>query len=167
MENEWDLFDEIFDMSGAECKNHLDEIRTIYRFTLELTLNFPRNARFKRLVRKSQEWIYHDLLYYIKLQNSFIKETKEYIEDCKDGLPHMHAILYCEVDKPYSAEGVVMNVVNDWISQMPKQSRKNFYKFNYSYHYAVFKHPSILVQYNTDVERTKNWEQYISKNIPL
>lgn len=164
----WEDFAEIFNLDESKiCRDYLAEVPGKYCFNLELTLNYPRDCRFKRLCRKSQEKLYWDLLDYVKLHNSYIQHVDAYIEDCKDGLPHLHAILYCAINRPYSIEGVCNDIVNTYISQLPRRTVLNQHKYHYNHDYKVFKAPSILVQYQEveDIKRTEHWENYIKKNI--
>lgn len=135
--------------------------------TVELTLNYPRTSRFKRLCYASKVKTYFDLLYYMKLQLRFIKSSEEHVEMCYSGIPHMHAILHCSFDKPYSIEGLISEIVDTWISQMPQRTRESQQKFHYCPSFKCYRCPSILAQWTApdDIERTKKWEDYIRKDI--
>ncbi len=158
-EYSWEQFDDVFNMPM------LNTFRTNYRFTLEITLNYPRDCKFKRLVLASKIKLYEGLLSYIISHNSFIKQQKMCIEYCKDGIPHLHALLDCESSVQYSKEGVCTDVVNTYISQLPKRDQLTLFKYHYCSKYSCYRTPSIFVRWVDDDDKTKitRWDDYISK----
>jgi len=156
-----DIFDELFNMPM------LNIFSSNYRFKLEVTLNYPRDCKFKRLILKSKIKLYEGLLDYIISHNPYIKSKKIAIEYCEDGTPHLHALLDCETTEQYSIEGVCNDVVNTYISQLPKRTQLTQYKYHYCPLYSCYRTPSILVRWvdESDKERILKWDEYISKTI--
>ncbi len=155
----WEQFDEVFNMPM------LNTFRTDYRFKLEITLNYPRDCKFKRLVPASKIKLYEGLLSYIISHNSFIKSQKVTIEYCKDGTPHLHALLDCQTNVQYSIEGVCNDVVNTYISQLPKRTQLTLFKYHYCPLYTCFKTPSIFVRWvdEDNTQQSNRWSDYITK----
>lgn len=165
MSNSWSDFNDIFDMNVSECRKYLDETMDNYRFTLELTLNYPRTHRYKRLIKSSRDKLLRDLMSYISHHCAYIKTYEEHIEKSNDGYEHLHVQAHCSSQVPYSVEGAVMEVVNTYVSQLPKRTLLTLPKYHYSQKYGVFRCPSILVQWTPveDLKRTGEWCDYIRK----
>lgn len=150
-----------FDVEFTECQNYLAEPTQNFSCSLELTINYPRDSRFKRLVYKSKCKVYEDLLLYLRLHLPYIVDIQHVFEKCEDGTPHIHASLLCEVNCPYSAEGLVMEVVNTLTAQMPKRTQLTLYKYRYNPFLKMFKCPAICINYKETHEI--GWDQYIKK----
>lgn len=154
---EWEQFNEIFDMPMSNIFSSRSS-----KFFLEVTLNYPRDTRFKRLIYNSQKKLYENLITYLKTHHTFIKHIDHYYENCKDGLPHVHAMFCCEADNVYSPEGAVMDIVRTYISQLPKRSQLTLYKYQYNHILQMFKCPSICINYKQ--VNAEAWNSYIIKS---
>ncbi len=156
----WEQFAEIFDLPKL---NILGSTTDKYQCYLELTLNFPRTSRFRRLIYSSQVLVYKNLLDYIKSSNPWIKNIDSFIENSADGSPHLHAMVSCEFTQPYSSEGVIMDFVNSYYSQLPKRSQLHQYRYHYNHFLDQFKSPPICINYKE--HNASAWNSYIRKNI--
>lgn len=160
-------WDEYFAGSVMERHTLLDETTVDYCCRLEMTMNYPRSSRFKRLVPESRKLVYVNLLEYIKVHHTCIKLTESTIELCKSGYPHMHVTLHCKMTGPYSIEGLLNDIVKTYVSQLPKLTQNSLHKYHYCNKFNCFKCPSILLQWyrSSDSERALVWSEYIKKDI--
>lgn len=165
----WDQFDEIFgtgerEMLGRSLDNRLNPTKAI----IELTLNFPRTAKFKRMSVERQKQLYDGLIYFIMLRLYRIGIACTYertFETCKSGFIHIHAILDLVLPvRVFCPHGLICDIVSAYLYNLPgKHSRYND-KF-YRYDLNRFRSPSICCQYRnpTEVSRIDCWKQYINK----
>ncbi len=161
-----DYFDIPFRDLDVKCPNHLDETTAkISTFNIELTLEYPRNVRFKRMVPKSRELLYECLLDHVCNSISFVDDWEGHIEHCRDGYEHMHAVLHCSTIGTYSPEGAVMDVVRSYCMKLPPRTWTTLQKYHYSQRHHVFKCPAILAQHveTDDLKRNRVWCKYIRK----
>lgn len=156
-EYSWLEFQEVFDMPMSKTFSSPSSC------FLELTLNYPRNTRFKRLIYKSKVKLYEDLLSYLKTSFKNIDQIDHYVENCSDGTPHVHAMIACSFDESYSAEGVTMDIVNILNSQMPMRSQLHAVRYSYNPYLKRYLSPCICINYKESSSAV--WNDYIRKDI--
>lgn len=136
---------------------------------LEITLNYPRNAMFKRLQSDAQISLYMGLLEYMLYNTSlyrFVVYKNIQFEKCMDGHTHMHASVKFNFTEPYTAVGLIEQLVKCYLTQLPL--KYNYYNEQLMrYDFKRYRCPSIVVQFvdAADIDRIEKWNNYIIKDL--
>lgn len=165
-ESESDLLDDIFELDDENLGSILPVIDTPVLGYLEITLNHPRTAKFRRLTDEIKREVYKNLYLKIKqLLSKHIEHDEFYFENCKDGIPHLHASITVSFDTSGSAMGLVSEIVRTYLNALP--GKHKVYKSENEYpYYSRYKGPAICCQWTQidDFKRIAAWEQYIIKS---
>lgn len=160
-------FNQIFDDNQKSLVADTTAERKSNAGKIELTFNYPRTARFKRLEPEWQKELYKNLLLYVinKLCRHQCIDVKYSFEVCKTGFYHMHSS-FSYVGR-HSPLGLVTEISEIILSQLPKR----YSKFNselLNHKYCRYRCPAFVCQYTEidDKKRTELWENYISKISP-
>lgn len=137
---------------------------------IELTLNHPRTAPFKRLTYEQQCKVYDcwiDLAFSYYFPN--ITKFERCFEKCQDGTAHVHCDIWYRTGRFYNRFGVVSQFVKALLMRLPK--RHGLAKWrddNYDSYYTRYVSPSICltVKDTSDMRRALEWETYIHKSMP-
>lgn len=135
---------------------------------LEYTINYPRTAAFVRLGTEGQKTLYLSLLKKMELDMCVHVKHIDHVyrfEQCKDGHVHAHGYMDCTLDQVRAIEGMIMQLVMSYMTQLPRRSAQWLTRTKYSHRYQCWKSPPILCQLRdkSDTERIKVWDQYINK----
>lgn len=136
---------------------------------IELTLNYPRTAAFKRMSYEEQKqhydrWIHLATACY----TSRIKKMQIFYEKCKSGDCHVHLDIHLYTFSEYYPCGLVSDWVRSFLSQLPvRHGIKNFSLSNYHCGYRRYRCPPICCQIRDieDEQRALVWETYIRKDL--
>lgn len=140
---------------GSECR-------------IELTLNYPRTASFKRKTYEQQcavydQWIDDNLGHMFPRITNF----RRAYEHCKDGTAHVHLdITYSIPNGIYHPYGITCDFVKPLLQGLPKRyGIKTFSIFKYNAIYERYRCPSILCQVRDAKDRIRalNWNAYLDK----
>lgn len=132
---------------------------------VELTLNHPRTAKFKKLTKDLQIQLYIHLFEFIIAKTPGVKDSQYTFEECKSGFIHLHGYLYIEHTRSGSMEGLVLDIVRNFFTRMPKRysvmRMDQFYPL-----FCRYRSPMILAQYRdgSDSTRLETWKSYITKD---
>jgi len=134
---------------------------------IELTLNHPRTAKFKRMDSEQQrahysKWLDQGLAPY----KTKIKKLMICFEQCRDGTEHVHLDIELQTTAQFYPCGLVSDIVKNLLDFLPpKHGIKTFNLCNYNCLYWRYVCPSICCQVR-DIEdrvRALEWEVYINK----
>jgi len=143
---------------------------TGYKGVVEVTLNYPRTASFKRMKKWEQERLYRELLDKVMMRWTayiMVTNTTFRFETCVSGYVHLHLAIAMHIKQAkFNAYGLIEEFFKLWLSEMPLRYRK---QTNLQKSYTAFPRyecPSIVIQYipETDPARIAEWEVYINKN---
>lgn len=135
---------------------------------IELTLNYPRTAQFRRASHDEQKDIYHRWIddslsdYFPKIQ-----KLDRFFELCKTGMVHVHLDMVMSNAEFYYPCGLVSDIVKSFLGNLPKRfGLKTFNLLNYNCSFRRYRCPSIVCQLReiTDIPRALAWETYIRKS---
>lgn len=159
--NDSDIDLEFFGLDLGKGPKSLGELCRI-----EITLNYPRTAKFKRMDSDQQRALYEKwLLHFVKEYDHVIIKMDKFYEKCQSGDLHLH--LYMEVKMPddYFIFGCVRTIAIPFLSFLPLRYNKfDNGKYNCAFH--RYRCPAIVVQWRSDEEelRILHWESYIRKS---
>jgi hypothetical protein len=144
-------------------------IQESFKCVVELTLNPPQTASYKRLS-------YDDKLDFIDthfraiLREHKIKVYKYSFERYQTGYPHLHAQLYFDLPPCGDIDGLVMEIALTYIHRLTPKYRNAFTNTWRYMHKGLHRYlcPAIVVQYKEieDTQRHEEWLEYISKISP-
>lgn len=148
---------------------HLVSLETEYKdMNIELTLNHPRNAWFKRASSEAREKKYEE---FFQLLFDHYREgiigLKYSFEKCKDGSDHMHAHIQFRFKEFKHPCALVCHLVRLWLLLLPQRyCIPNDREYNFKY--MRIRRPSIVCQFvdPDEKKRTQDWEAYINKSSP-
>lgn len=137
-------------------------------YSIEITINHPRTAPFKRLSPERQKSLLNSL--YFKARSSIVCEIYEDTvrhEQCLDGVMHLHSYIYIKPQKPFYPRGIVMGCAKAILYAMPVRTQAQLSNYHYCDKFKTFKSPAVCVQFTpfSDSKRILQWETYINKNI--
>lgn len=164
--------DEIYGVKENFVKNSLGTLSdgVGHRGVVEVTLNYPRTASFKRMHPNQQVELYNSLYKAVRTEWSAVRHViYDHIafETCINGDVHMHIAIGVHIKQSrFNAYGLCEEFYKLWLSKMPLRYRK---QTNLQKSYTAFPRytaPSIVIQYvpGTDEARIAEWEAYINKN---
>lgn len=161
--------EDVFNISAKKCEKHLDEP---YTFRLEITLGYPDNAKYKRLCQKSQIKLHNNLFKYLLIHVAAMRDINilkqtSHIERSDSGKIHLHGFIEISITSNFNIEGLIMDIVNIYYTQLPLRSQEHKAKYHYCHKYRVFLAPPICIQYieSANTERINAWDNYINKNV--
>lgn len=150
-------------------KESLGSMTDLNKVNLEITLNYPENAAYKRMKDDDKKVMYERLWQYVLINQKlidYVVENKTNFEYGKQaGKMHMHILLKLHFNGCFCPEGLVKQIAKCWLSQLPKR----YYLYDESKYwikYFRYRCASICcqIQFVNDFERTKYWEDYIKKD---
>lgn len=158
-----DFEDPFYSTLQFEDSNSLGEI-----CRLELTLNHPRTAAFRRASEAEQrliydKWIDDSLSVYFDR----ISKMDRFYELCRSGMVHVHLDLHLVPREQYYPCGLVSDIVKEFLSHLPKRHGiKTFSLLNYNCNFRRYRCPSIVCQLRdaSEARRSLLWEEYIRKS---
>lgn len=133
---------------------------------IELTLNYPRTAKFKRCSQDEQKSVYDNWFNHFALRyGNRIVSNRKVFEECKSGFIHVHYDIEFKTLKEYYPAGLVSDIVKTLLEPLPLRHSK-FDMKNYNCEYRRYRCPSMVVQLRDigDIPRAIQWDMYLSKN---
>lgn len=167
MEYDWEFFEDVFDM---KCQKQCAEVTNKnYVAYLEVIFGYYPDCRYNRLCSKSRHRLHTDIFDYVEtsMKGKFISITSErYTEESYTKKIHLHGIYRIEISKAFNVEGLVMEFVNIFYSQLQKRSQLHQKNYHYCHKYQCFRSPPLLIQYreSENIERGNVWNAYIKKS---
>lgn len=143
---------------------HLNIYNNCY---MEITLNYPPNAAYRRMSDDNIKLMYDRLFDYClvaeKLKEHII-DIKKNFEYGKNGKLHLHAILSFQfIDDKYCPQGLIQSFVKCWLRQLPKRFSV-WSDSSYWFKFYRYRCPSICCQVNTELKRALQFADYIKKD---
>lgn len=145
----------------------------LYRVNIEVTLNHPPDAKYKKILAKGEEELrgYYLKLFEVMLINSKMRDlvdrerTVTFFEHGGiGGKLHLHARIVFLCSRVYIIEGIIQSLVKGWKACLTKKyvyKDKEYYPRFYRY-----LSPDCVIQWidPEDTERLIHWDSYIRKN---
>lgn len=136
------------------------------RYRLEITLNYPRTAKFLRMTELEQKAHYRNWIDdSLEIYKGRIEKADIFFEKCRSGLFHVHMSITMVSTKTFYIFGLISDVVKEFVFRLPKRYAK-FDVLNYNCLFRRYRCPSICIQYveGDDQIRCLHWEAYIRKD---
>lgn len=133
---------------------------------IELTLNYPRTASFKRLCYEDQCKVYDKWLDdALSFKFDQITRFERCYERCRDGTAHVHCDIWYTPVGVYNSYGTVCTFVKALLQLLPKRYNK-FRDTNYDTYFCSYCSPAICLRLKkqSDLRRAQEWEVYIHKS---
>lgn len=151
----------------AEIKEYIKEFPD--KAIMEITMNYPRTAAFKKLPACYQKLLYMKIYNNLKCVFGMFRfvpeESQIAFEACQSGHWHAHAKITYRTRKNYYVEGFIAEVVKCYLAQLPK--KYSDYVDNLLHReYQRYRCPSLVAQFICPIERPERvleWETYINK----
>lgn len=154
-------------------REHNKELEIITEFPgkaiVEITMNYPHTAAFKKLPASYQKLIYMRIYNNLKCvfgMYRYVPEESRIAFECyQSGQWHAHAKITYRTRPNYYIEGFIAEIVKMYLIQLPKK----YQDYNDNLLHREFKRyrcPSCVIQYVDPVERPERvleWETYMSK----
>ncbi len=156
----WEQFDSIFFPKKEDSYAAVEPYSSI----IEITLNYPRTAKFKRSTPDQQKLLYKNLLDYVILHSPYSKLLEYTYEQCESGYYHVHGTIMINSPYSYSIHGLIQSMAKVYFTQLPKRYSE-YRDIQYYWSFIRYKSPMICLQYveKDNFERTKIWQDYINK----
>lgn len=135
-----------------------------YTSIIEVTMNHPRTAPFRKRTTSQQIELYENLWIKLCHQVPALTDSQSVMEYCKDGTPHLHGWLRITYGYAGSVYGMISNIAQIYLRLMPKRY-SHFRESDYYPSYERYRSPMLCLQYNSseDKERNIQWQTYIDK----